>query len=155
MRRECRELLDKFYWDVVETQPSCVDSLVEKCNESSTLDDRLFCKSSIDLRCKPCVAFLRESSESIPPEHRCYNELLEMCRDPKHKSTKFCLGHGTKDDPPTDASDASDTTDKESWWDKFFCKCRYFDDVNVVAMRRIRTIILMLLLTTFIIVYFT
>lgn len=148
MRRECRDLIDKYYWDVVETHPSCVDSLVKKCNESSTLDDRLFCKSSIDLRCKPCSAFLRES---IPPEHRCYNELLEMCRDPKHKSTEFCVGHGNKEDSTTDASD---TTDEESWWDKLFCKCRYFDDVNVVALRRIRSIIMMLLVTTFIIVYF-
>ena len=154
----CDDLMDKYYWDVVETNPTCVDSLVQQCKETSQYDDRLFCKSSIDLQCKPCMAYMHKS---IPKHHKCYTELSQLCTNPEHKSTKFCIQHNnssnrqSQDQSLLDQQDMATNTDaKERIWHKVFCKCNYIDNVNALVLRRIVWIITTMLVSLMIIVHF-
>lgn len=149
----CSDLLDKYYWDVVETNPDCIEWLVQQCKESNMHDDRLFCKSSIDLQCKPCMAYLHKS---MPKDNQCYTELSTLCTDPIHQSSKFCVEHNDSlnNPSPNQENPATEINHKTTIWQKVFCKCNYLDDVNTLVMRRMIWIIIMMLVSLLIVVYF-
>lgn len=156
----CKKHLDRYHWDVIDTDNECVSWLVNKCNSSNAYRDKLFCKSSIDIRCKPCSTFM---NDSIDKSHKCYNELIKMCNDEKHRASKFCLEHSLQnndaDDAADDDHDSLQSNHKESRWMSavyaLFCKCNYLDAVNVAVLRRSVFIVVVLFLSIFVTSYFS
>lgn len=154
----CKKHFDKYYWDVVDTNRECVEWLVNECKQSNEHQDTLFCQSSIDAQCKPCSIYL---NQSIDKNHKCYGEMVTLCKDEKHMASTFCLEHSspniTTTKPETNDGDNVISEEESRWVRTFyalFCKCNYLDSVNVSVLRRVGFIAMVVLITIFLTAYF-